>query len=80
VDVNLLGALHNAAIDPGFARLLGFGDVDETMAGPPVGEVAAYVVRGCGTSRRAARQTGPPADAVDALVPRGSLNVRCPRA
>ena len=44
-DVNLLGTVMNGSVDPGFARLLGFGDVDETVAAAP-GEVVCYVIRG----------------------------------
>ena len=44
-DVNLLGTVMNGSVDPGFARLLGFADVDDTLAAPP-GEVICYVIRG----------------------------------
>lgn len=46
VDVNLLGAVLSTSADPGFSRLLGFGDVDETMATAPPREVIAYVIEG----------------------------------
>jgi hypothetical protein len=45
-NVNLLGTALSASIDPGFARLLGFGDVDETSAGAAQGEVICYIIRG----------------------------------
>jgi len=44
-DVNLLGTVMSGSVDPGFARLLGFGDVDDTVAAAP-GEVICYVIRG----------------------------------
>jgi hypothetical protein len=44
-DVNLLGTVMNGSVDPGFARLLGFAEVDETVAAAP-GQVICYVIRG----------------------------------
>ncbi len=80
-DTNLLGALHNLALDPGFARLLGFADVDETVAGWPDGEVIAYVIRGIWDARalrvgELARRLIPQS----AFVPRDFVRVKLPEA